>query len=106
MQAFRIALDDLPAWAVEQAVKAWLRGEVEGRSNVAFLPAPPQLRDLAKRAMAPVLAERRQLRTLLRAEVVEPLRLSKPECDRRASELRGLIDETAAQKRMSAAASG
>lgn len=49
-EAFAIALDDLPAWAVAAACRDWLRGEGgKGGENYAFAPSPPQLRRLAER---------------------------------------------------------
>jgi hypothetical protein len=39
--AFRIALDDAPTWAVEEAAKRWTRDETLGNG---FAPTPPQLR--------------------------------------------------------------
>ena len=47
--AYREALDDLPAWCVEQACRDWLRGDVAGEQNMAFAPSPPQLRKIALR---------------------------------------------------------
>lgn len=49
-EAFAMALDDLPAWAVAAACRQWLRGEGgAGGENYAFAPSPPQLRRLAER---------------------------------------------------------
>ena len=49
-EAFAMALDDLPAWAVAAACRQWLRGEGGiGGENYAFAPSPPQLRRLAER---------------------------------------------------------
>lgn len=68
---FRIALEDLPAWAIEEAVKRWLRGEDgEGSENYAFAPSPPQLRRLALRARALVELRLRNFHRLLQAEVL------------------------------------
>lgn len=39
--AFRIALEDAPTWAVEEAAKRWMRGEA---GDNGFAPTPPQLR--------------------------------------------------------------
>lgn len=49
-EAFVMALDDLPAWAVAAACRDWLRGDGgKGGENYAFAPSPPQLRRLAER---------------------------------------------------------
>lgn len=67
---YQIALDDLPAWAVERGVKMWMRREnPEGRENYAFAPSPPQLRRLAWVAFGKVKGELQVLSRLLAAQV-------------------------------------
>lgn len=67
---YRAALEDVPAWAVDRAVKFWMRREhSEGRENYAFAPSPPQLRRLAVIACGPVRGELQKLRRLLSAKV-------------------------------------
>lgn len=69
MEAYRMALDDLPAWTIERAARMWLRGEnSSGGENYAFAPSPPQLRRLAQLAFTPVRAQRSSLLRLLRAK--------------------------------------
>jgi hypothetical protein len=38
------ALDDIPAWALSLAIRAWNRGDVTGDHNFSFAPAPAILR--------------------------------------------------------------
>ena len=67
---FRIALDNMPAWAVERAVTFWIkRQHPEGGENYAFAPSPPQLGRLAQIAAGKVRGEMIRLRRLLAAEV-------------------------------------
>jgi hypothetical protein len=42
--AYRDALDDVPPWAVQHAVRSWHRGECAG--NHDFAPSPARLREL------------------------------------------------------------
>lgn len=47
-EAYEVALEDLPAWAVAAACLDWLQGKRgTGGENYAFAPSPPQLRRLA-----------------------------------------------------------
>jgi hypothetical protein len=39
-ESFMIALDDVPAWAVEEAIAAWYRGSVPGVDKADFKWAP------------------------------------------------------------------
>ena len=52
--AYLDALDDLPAWAIADAVKRWNRGEAGEGMNYNFAPAPAILRKLATKALEPV----------------------------------------------------
>lgn len=60
--------EDLPHWAVEQACKKWLRGEVKNQS-LAFAPKPPQIRRAALDELQPIRSERNKLEMLVRAKV-------------------------------------
>jgi hypothetical protein len=51
-EAYMDALDDIPAWALDQAIRGWHRGEV-GEHNYSFAPAPAVLRSVCKRLLAP-----------------------------------------------------
>lgn len=71
-KGFRIALEDLPAWAIEAAVRKWLRGEDgEGTEDYSFAPSPPQLRRLALRARNGFEGKVILLRRLLAAQVID-----------------------------------
>ncbi len=51
-EAYTEALDDMPAWAIAQAVKRWHRGEC-GDHNYAFAPAPAVLRSIVDNILRP-----------------------------------------------------
>lgn len=52
-EAYMVALDDLPIWAVEAAIRRWYRGDVgtnadgEPRFDCHWAPQPADLRELA-----------------------------------------------------------
>ena len=60
------ALDDLPAWAVENAVRRWHRAECGGH-NYTFAPAPGVLRGIALEELEPAKLVLRQLKLVLSA---------------------------------------
>ncbi len=45
-EAYMIALEDMPAWAVTGAIRGWYRGEHGTEHNYTFAPAPAVLRRL------------------------------------------------------------
>lgn len=54
-EAYMIALEDMPAWAVTAAIRGWYRGEHGTDHNYTFAPAPSVLRRL-------VMAERHKVK--------------------------------------------
>lgn len=82
-EAYEIALEDLPAWAVEAAAKRWIKGDVaalDERPNLSFPPSPPQLRALALDEWAKARAALWRYRRLLggKTERVVPLKDRRP----------------------------
>lgn len=68
---FRVALDDVPGWALGAACRAWVRGEgLVAGDNSSFPPAPAQLRRLALAARDPVRMQKIRLQQLLAARPV------------------------------------
>ena len=65
------AIEDLPAWAVREAIRKWNRAEspkLDGKShNYEFRPSPPTLRRLAQHELAPIRARILHLDKLLNA---------------------------------------
>lgn len=51
-EAYLAALDDVPPWAIDAAVRRWHRGEC-GEQNYNFAPAPAILRAIAKPLLEP-----------------------------------------------------
>lgn len=93
------AIDDLPAWAIVAARKAWARGEtanLKGKVDPTFPPAPAHVRALALEAMAVPMCEASRLRALLDAEVATAL----PDEHRRAmlQRMSGMMGSAAAPK--------
>ncbi len=67
MAAYFGALEQLPLWAIRQAVNAVIRGEAD--VDMRFSPTPPQLADLARKFAKPVRGEFQALTAVLRAEI-------------------------------------
>jgi len=70
-RSYMMALDDLPAWAVADACRRWLRKEAGPEFNYAFAPTPPILRGLAETSRLRVAVQLSQLRKLLDAHVID-----------------------------------
>jgi hypothetical protein len=47
-EAYMAALDDVPPWAVQEAVRKWYRGEHGADYNYRWSPVPADLRKLAR----------------------------------------------------------
>lgn len=68
--AYRDALDDVPAWAIAEAIRRWNRGEC-GQMNYNFAPAPAVLRDAALNILEPWRSALRHIDTALSAVTFE-----------------------------------
>lgn len=87
-EAYMAALDDVPVWAVQAALRRWYRGECvptqfdsRGRSephNYQWAPAPATLRKLAAVEFWRIKARETQVRNLLEAE--ELIEFSEEHC--------------------------
>jgi hypothetical protein len=67
-EAFMAALEDVPSWAVQEAMRKWHRSEYGPRHDYKWQPAPATLRELAMIETYRVMAVRRKLNDLLLAE--------------------------------------
>jgi len=53
-EAYLSALDDIPPWAITQAIKRWHRGECGHGYDYRWAPAPAELRELSMERLRPV----------------------------------------------------
>lgn len=67
-EAYMAALDDVPFWAVQEAMRRWYRGEYGSSHDYKWQPGPAALRELATIETWRVKAVRRQMAQLLNAE--------------------------------------
>lgn len=68
-RSYMMALDDLPAWAIADAIKRWHRGEVDGipREDLKWAPDTWALRQIASSLLEPYRAADQTIRALLQA---------------------------------------
>ena len=72
--AYRDAVEDLPAWAVREAIRRWRRGEVSGDTrDLDFAPKPARLRRIAQGIAATATGQAIRLQRILEAEAEEPV---------------------------------
>lgn len=76
VRAYAIAMDDIPTWAIAEACRRWLKGDVPEGSNLSFPPSAPQLRALAAEELAKAKAALLRAERLLNAKVEKPKKLS------------------------------
>jgi hypothetical protein len=69
-EAYRDALDDVPPWALDEAIRAWHRGAC-GEHDYRWAPAPAVLRAAALARVAPVDAAIADLEKLVAAMALE-----------------------------------
>lgn len=73
-EAYLDALEDLPAWAVREAIRRWRRGEVNADAkDLDFAPKPPRLRRIAQAIAAVPVGQALRLQRILDAEPEKPL---------------------------------
>lgn len=67
-EAYMAALEDVPNWAVQEAMRKWHRSEYGDKYDYVWQPGPSTLRDLAMIETYRVMATRRKLTEILLAE--------------------------------------
>jgi hypothetical protein len=67
-EAYMAALEDVPSWAVQEAMRRWHRAECGAKYDYKWQPAPATLREVALVEVYRVMGIRRQLNELLLAE--------------------------------------
>jgi hypothetical protein len=70
LAGFMIAVGDLPAWAIENAVTSWFRGKC-GKRNYEFAPSPALFREIAESQLKIARGHRASFERLLRAEPID-----------------------------------
>jgi hypothetical protein len=75
-EAYMAALEDVPSWAVQEAMRRWYRGECGEKYDYVWQPGPSTLRTISMTETYRVMAVRRKLNELLLAE---PIREFTPE---------------------------
>jgi len=66
-EAYMAALDDVPAWAVKEAIRKWYRSEYGDKHDYRWQPGPSTLREVAMLEVYRVLATKRVLSNLIAA---------------------------------------
>ena len=69
-EAYLAALEDVPSWAVQEAMRKWYRAEYGPKHDYKWQPGPSTLRELAMIETYRVMGIRRKLNEIL---VAEPL---------------------------------
>ena len=85
MMAYDMALEEVPTWAIEEAVRRWISGKCGERR---FAPTPPELRCAADEVVTITRGKIASLRWLAKAEVAAP---PTPEAIERAQKLASMI---------------
>jgi hypothetical protein len=80
--AYLDALDDIPAWAIADAVRRWNRGEAGDGLNYTFAPAPAILRKVALQALQPFLDAIRDLEGLDDIKTLDEAMAAKADAER------------------------
>lgn len=70
-EAYMAALEDVPSWAVEEAMRRWYRGECGDKFDYKWQPGPATLREIAMMEVYRVMGTRRKLREILSAEPLQ-----------------------------------
>jgi hypothetical protein len=64
------AVSDIAPWALDAAIKRWVRGDIE-KGNIDFAPSPGALRRLCEEELEPFKAQAWKLNRLLSAVSIE-----------------------------------
>ena len=70
-EAYMAALEDVPSWAVQEAMRRWYRAECGDKIDYKWQPGPATLRELAMIEVYRVMGTRRRLREILAAEPLQ-----------------------------------
>lgn len=67
-EAYMAALEDVPSWAVQEAMRRWHRGECGEKHDYKWQPSPATLREISMIEVYRVMGIRRQLSEIAIAE--------------------------------------
>ncbi len=67
---YREAISDIAPWALDAAIKRWVRGDV-GKGNIDWAPSPGALRRLCEEELEPFQVQIFKLKRLLSAVTIE-----------------------------------
>lgn len=76
--AYLVALDDVPPWAVSEAIRKWHRRECGEKQNYSFAPAPAELRLVCMTILDPARLAIGHLKAVLNAMTLERAMDPKP----------------------------
>ena len=71
-EVYMRAVNDLPAWAVDEAVDRWFRGEA-GQRNYDFAPSPATLREVAQGVASIAAGQLVMMRRILNAKPIDEI---------------------------------
>jgi hypothetical protein len=87
-EAYMAALEDIPFWAVQEAMRRWYRGEYGAKHDYRWQPAPSVLRELAMIETYRVRSVRRKLAQLIDAK--PPIEYGEDHCQRMREKIASL----------------
>jgi hypothetical protein len=87
-EAYMAALEDVPFWAVQEAMRRWYRGEYGSKHDYRWQPAPSVLRELAMIETYRVRSVRRKLTQLIDAK--PPIEYGEDHCRRMREKIASL----------------
>lgn len=77
-EAYLIALDDVPPWAISETIRRWHKGQCGADHNYRFAPAPAELRECAMKLLEPAIQTMQHLEMVLGATTLDEAMDPKP----------------------------
>lgn len=88
-EAYMTALEDIPYWAVEQAIRNWYRGDCGDKYDYKWAPDPATLRELSKFEAWRAIGLLQRLTNLL---VAKPIRALPPLSEEHCAEMKSKLE--------------
>lgn len=70
-EAYLVAVEDVPPWAIAEAIRRWHKGQCGPDHNYRFAPAPAELREVAMKLIEPAAQAVHHLTMVLNAMTIE-----------------------------------